>query len=183
MSQGHLERVTGISQEQISRIERAVLESLSFEQAMRLGEALGLELGVRLYPATKPVRDSAHVRLLEELRARLDPRLPWRTEVPLELRGDLRAWDAATSADGRRIGIDAETRLYDFQAVDRRLTLKKRDSQFDRAVLLVQDTRTNRNVLRSLGPAVAAAYPVSSVRALLALAAGRDPGGDAIIVL
>ena len=58
--------------------------------------------------------------------------------------GDLRAWDAALFGSSLRIGVDAETRLRDVQAVDRRVMLKLRDSGFDRAVLLVAATRSNR---------------------------------------
>jgi hypothetical protein len=47
----------------------------------------------------------------------------------------------------------------------------------------VPGTRTNRSVLREFRLALAANFPVPSLVALEALAAGRDPGGNAIIVL
>ena len=67
--------------------------------------------------------------------------------------------------------------------VDRRVMLKLRDSGFARAVLLVAATRANRLTLRAVGAGLAANYPVPSAVALRALAMGRDPGGNSIILL
>jgi hypothetical protein len=97
--------------------------------------------------------------------------------------GDLRAWDCVLERPGRRIGIDAETRLRDFQAVDRRVMLKLRDSGMDRAIVLLPSTRANREALRSVERVSLANYPVSSRAALRSLREGVDPGGNAIIVL
>ena len=97
--------------------------------------------------------------------------------------GDLRAWDAALVATDLRIGIDAETRLREVQAVDRRVMLKLRDSAFDRAIMLVAATRSNRLALQDIGPSLLANYPIHSAAALRALAAGEDPGGNSVIVL
>jgi len=183
LSQRHLVRITGISQEQISRIEHGKLPSLSIEQAASLAEVLGLELSLKLYPGGPPVRDVAHIRLLAAFRAKLHPTLPWGTEVPLQLPGDLRAWDAATVVAGKTIGVDAETRLHDVQALERRVALKKRDSGFDRVILVVKASRTNQSLVRALGPSLAASFPVPSDVALRALAGGRDPGADALILI
>jgi len=81
-----------------------------------------------------------------------------------------------------RIGVEAETRLRDIQALERRVALKKRDGNLTRVVLLVADTRANRALIRSLGSTVQGAFPVPGRVALDALAAGRDPGGDALIL-
>ena len=97
--------------------------------------------------------------------------------------GDLRAWDLTLELGTLAIGIDAETRLRDVQAVDRRVMLKLRDSRVSRAIILVGATHGNRVALRGHGAALAANYPVSSGAALRALVAGRDPGGNSVIVL
>ena len=101
----------------------------------------------------------------------------------MPIHGDLRAWDAALVAPTFTIGVDAETRLRDIQAVDRRVALKLRDSGFDRAIILVAATRSNRQVLREFGSSLEADYPITSAAALLALATGDDPGGNSLIVL
>jgi len=97
--------------------------------------------------------------------------------------GDLRAWDCVLSRDGFRIGVDAESRLRDAQAVERRVILMQRDSGVDRAVILVPATRTNRTVLHEFGQALRSNFPVASAVALRALRTGEDPGGNAVIVL
>ena len=79
--------------------------------------------------------------------------------------------------------MEAETRIRDVQALQRRIEGKRRDSGIDRVIPVVADTRTNRAALRAAGDVLAGSYPVPAPDALAALAAGRDPGGDAIILM
>jgi hypothetical protein len=81
------------------------------------------------------------------------------------------------------IGVEAESRLRDIQALDRRVMLNLRDSGFDRVVIVVAATRTNRTILREIGDSVRSNYPIPSRPALDALVRGQDPGGNAIVVL
>jgi hypothetical protein len=76
--------------------------------------------------------------------------LRWKSEVPIPITGDQRAWDAVVSGSGQgRVAIEAETRLRDIQALQRRVALKRRDDpSIDSVVLLVAGTRGNRFVLR-----------------------------------
>jgi hypothetical protein len=97
--------------------------------------------------------------------------------------GDRRAWDAVISGVGFRIGVEAETRIRDVQELLRRIALKKRDGGVDRVILLVADTRANRATLRAFDAVLKSSFPVSSRDALAALGSGRDPGGDAIVIL
>ena len=103
--------------------------------------------------------------------------------MPVDRAGDSRAWDAVLRGAGVRIAVEAETRPRDVQELDRRIQLKLRDSLIDRVILLVAATRSNRAVLREMRAALAATYPIPGPRALAALEAGRDPGGNAIIAL
>ena len=77
----------------------------------RLLGAVGLELSARASPVGGGIRDAAQIGLLERLRACVSGRFRWRTEVPMPVEGDLRAWDAALVGRGLTIGVDAETRL------------------------------------------------------------------------
>jgi len=173
----------GISRSQYSRIERGLSPELSIEVAARLFAVLGQNLSVRTFPAGDPIRDVAHAALLERLHGRCHRSIVWRTEVPLPIAGDLRAWDATALSSTCRIGVEAETRLRDVQALDRRLALKERDGGMDRLVLLVLYSRSNREVLRSHGAVLALRFPVPGPRALELLRAGADPGGNALILL
>ena len=137
---------------------------------------------MRAFPAGDPLRDAGQLRLLERLRDRLDPALTWRTEVPLPIDGDRRAWDALIVGRGWRTAVEAETVLDDFQAVERRVAVKSRDGGIDHVIVLVAETRRNRRALA----AAHGAFPDFSRDArgvLRDLGAGRDPGCSAIVIL
>ena len=176
-------RPARLSAAQVSRIERGLVHSLDLERLAILCAAVGLELAVRAYPAGDPVRDAAHLALLRRLRARLHPIVRWRTEVPLPIPGDLRAWDAVLAVEGRRMGVEAETRPRDVQALERRLALKMRDGGIELVILLLAATRSNRLLVRTHADALAERFPVSGTRALELLGAGIVPGGSSIVLL
>jgi transcriptional regulator with XRE-family HTH domain len=183
LSQTFVAAAAEISRSQVSRIERGRVRSVSIVRIATLAAVLGLELSVKLYPVENALRDRGHVALLERLRSAVHASFSWRSEVPLRQAGDMRAWDAKLSGAGVRIGVEAETRLLDAQALARRLALKRRDGDVDHVTLLVADTRGNRAVLRAFADALAADFPVPGARALAALSAGRDPGGSAVILI
>lgn len=144
---------------------------------------MGCELAIRAHPAGEPIRDRAHLDLLRRFRATIGPGWTWRTEVPIAPARDRRAWDAVISSSGVRVGIEAETRLRDLQAVERRVSLKRRDSGLGFAVLVVSDTRNNRRVVRDYADLLAGAFPTAAVDAVLALRARRAPAADALILV
>jgi transcriptional regulator with XRE-family HTH domain len=173
----------GISVAQYSRIERGLSPDLAIATAVRLFAVLGLDLSIRAYPAGDPIHDAAQVALLERLHVLCHRSIIWRTEVPFPFSGDLRAWDATAVCPAFRAGVEAETRIRDVQALDRRLALKERDGGMDRLLLLVLDSRANRSALRAGGSQLSLRFPVAGSRALELLGAGVDPGGNALILL
>ena len=183
LSQATAAAAIGKSASSWSRLERAAAASIPLLDLCRAAAVVGLELSVRTYPAGGPLRDRAHLELLDRLRSRLGGSVGWRTEVPLPRAGDRRAWDALAKVVSVRIGIEAETRARDSQALQRKVALKRRDGGVDRVILLLADTRHNRRFLRSAGAGFAADFPVPGRVALERLAAGTDPGGSAIILL
>ena len=154
----------GISHAHVSRIERGLSKRVPYETLVLIGAVLGLDIPLRAFPAGEPVRDGAQLALLARLRVLLPHTLRWRTEVPLNIPGDRRAWDAVIEGRGWRVPVQAETRLRDVQALARRIGLKQRDDEIDFVLLLVADTRHNRHVLRMAGPDLAAMFPASGVR-------------------
>jgi transcriptional regulator with XRE-family HTH domain len=183
LSQEDISAAMGISRSQYSRIERGQSSDLSIPMATRLFAVLGYDLAVKAYPAGDPIRDAAHAALLERLHSLLHPSLVWRTEVPLPIVGDPRAWDAVIRDQTFRAGVEAETCFRDQQALDRRLALKERDGELDLLILLVLDSRANRDALRMHSDWVKQRFPVPGTRALELLAAGLNPGGNALILL
>lgn len=142
---------SGSSRSQLSRFERGSIDRASLTELGAWFAVLGLDLVIKAYPAGDPIRDRAQLALLERLRGRLHPSLRWRTEVPLPIPGDLRAWDAEVRGHEPkpwRARIEAETRIAGGQALQRRLSLKLRDDPGGHLILLVSDTRSNRAALR-----------------------------------
>jgi transcriptional regulator with XRE-family HTH domain len=173
----------GMSREKVRRIERGLAAGVSVADLVVVGAVVGLDVSIRCYPGDRPMRDIGYVRLLERCRARLHPTLAWQPETPIPIPGDRRAWDAVIRGPDFRIGVEAETRLGDAQALERRVALKARDSEMDRVLLLIADTRHNREVLRVIRASTLSAFPVPARSMLAALGEGRDPGGSGIVVL
>jgi hypothetical protein len=94
----------------------------------------------------------------------------------------LRAWDVQLDGPGS-VGIDAETRLSDVQALQRRSELKQRDSGVDVMVLLVARSRHNAAVLRAHRAALASTFPAATYEIMSALRTGRVPSRNGIVVL
>ena len=97
--------------------------------------------------------------------------------------GDLRAWDGVLDLPGCTCGLEFVTRFHDCQAQLRAFELKLRDGRVDRLVVVVMATHANRRALSAARDIVAAAFPLATRQVMAALAAGRDPGGNWIILL
>jgi transcriptional regulator with XRE-family HTH domain len=182
LSQRHVAQVAGSNQSRVSRTERAQRIPPRVDELAAHCAVLGLRLSLKAYPDGSPVRDLGQLRLLERFRVRIDERSRWRSEVPIGGEGDLRAWDVQLDGPGS-IGIAAETRLYDIQALQRRIETKWRDSGVDRVVLLVASTRHNRRVLGEHREALRSTFPADTPEIMAALRRGRLPGSNGIVVL
>ena len=183
LSYAAIGRDVGLSGWQVARVARGEAPKLTVVQASELMAAVGLELSVRAYPTGRPLRDVAHLALLDRFRRSLHPSLTWRTEVPVSGHGDLRAWDATITAAAWQAAVEAEVRLRDIQALDRRIALKQRDASMEIVILLVSNTRHNRATLASIGASLAASFPFPGRRALELLRAGAAPEGNANVLL
>jgi transcriptional regulator with XRE-family HTH domain len=172
----------GISGSAEWRIEHGTTKTADVRTLACLGAVVGLDIRLRAYPAGDPIRDAGQQRLLERLHARLHPGLIWRTEVPLPIQGDRRAWDALIRGEGWIMAVEAETALDDLQAVERRIALKQRDGGVDHVIILVADTRRNRRALAA-APNAFPGFSRDARATLRALAAGRDPLESCIVML
>ena len=165
------------------------MTSVSLEQLARLGAAVGLDVRVRTYPGPDPLRDAGQIKVLGRLRGLLPSSVGVRMEVPLVAAGGQRAWDAVLTdlldQDGARasLPVEVETRLTDWQAQSRRITLKARDAGVASVLLVVADTHRNRDAMRLMAPLIGDDFPVSARTALKALREGRHPGGSAVILI
>jgi transcriptional regulator with XRE-family HTH domain len=172
-------RRCGLTRSSVERLERGARRATLAELAC-LGAAVGLDVRLRAYPAGDPIRDAGQQRLLDRFRREISPRLRWRTEVPLAVPGDLRAWNAVIATEDWWVAVEAETVLVDIQAVERRVELKRRDGGPDHVVLLVADTPRNRRALAAT-PTAFAGLPGRTREILGALRAAAAPPSGIVI--
>lgn len=174
--------VAGVSHTQVRRIEIGGAPHVDLIVIARLAATLGHELSLGVHPVAAPVRDAGHVALLARFRARLHPSVEWRAEVPLPIPGDARSADATLRIGKITALVEAETRLGDIQAVERRIRMKQRDLGADRVVLVVAASRHDRAVIAAV-PELRLEFPVAARTCLARLGRGIDPGGDCLLVL
>jgi transcriptional regulator with XRE-family HTH domain len=176
-------RAASASASHISRIERGLTGDLSVFHLARHGAVLGLKLHARFYPAGGGLRDAAQLDLLRHLRTRIGDRWSWQLEAPLNIAGDLRAFDALLTRPEATVAIEAITRLRDAQAQLRAAALKQRDGNIARLVLLIKATQHNREALASAADVLATSFPLGTRAILKALSEGADPGDNGIVLL
>ncbi|HEY6571082.1 MAG TPA: hypothetical protein VIZ22_12370, partial [Candidatus Limnocylindrales bacterium] len=112
------------------------------------------------------------------------PSLGWRTEVPLPIQGDRRAWDAVVIAHDGWTAIEAISRLGAVDATLRTTNQKQRDDlRIARTVLVIADTPRNRAALRLAHATVRAEYPLDTRSVLAALGEGKAPTASGIVLL
>lgn len=181
LSQMTVARVIGVSQAQISLIERGDYPTVSILTLARFAAAVGLELSIKGFPVGQPIRDTAHATLLDRFKEAVGTGWRFAAEVPLPIAGDKRAWDRLMEGFGLMFGVEGEMHPTDMQELGRRLALKKRDGGVDRVILVMPDSKWCRQLLEynELG----VTFPIRSAAALDALRNGRDPGGDAVVLV
>jgi hypothetical protein len=175
---------TGISISELSRVELGAAPWVSVAGLGRIAAAVGLDVWFRAYPGGEPLRDIAHIRLSDAFRSLLGPELVVRVEVPIGDGRDLRAWDM-TLTDRSRLtcGVEFETRFLDAQGQLRRLNQKSADGRMDRLLIVVADTRANRLAIRAAAGMLASSFAVEDQEAIEALALGRIPPRDAVLLV
>lgn len=183
LTMGQVGRAAGVSGQQVSRLEHGLLRRFDAVTLSRAMAAVGLVLSVRVFPAGVPIRDAGHVALLNRIRKRLGSAWRWHLEVPVRAEPDRRAWDATAVLGRLRVAFEAETRLYDVQAQVRQIMAKFADGDAQRVILVVADTRHNRAVLAEVRELLRADFPLDTKSVMAAMAAGRDPGANGIVII
>jgi transcriptional regulator with XRE-family HTH domain len=183
LRQEDVARAAGVSRAWVSQIERGLVAEVGIRLLAILLATVGLDLSARAYPASDPIRDAGQWKLLSRFRRLLPEGAPWRTEVPFPRGGDLRSWDAFTRLWGARVGIEAEMRLTDWQATERRLMQKLRDGGVDSLILVLSETRHNRLAVRSLEAELQTAFPLQGRAAKAALRKETDPGCNLLVLV
>ncbi|MEP6807617.1 MAG: helix-turn-helix domain-containing protein [Chloroflexota bacterium] len=183
LRQTDVARSLGISHASVGRLERGELRNVGLAALSRLGATVGLRLHARFYPAGGGLRDAAQLALLRRLRSRISNLWNWQLEAPLNIQGDLRAFDAVLRNSTATVAIEAITRLRDAQGQLRAATIKQREGGIERLVILLTASHANRRALATAQDVLTTAYPLGTKATLSALAAGQDPGANGIVLL
>lgn len=183
LSQARLSDAVGVSRQWLAEFEGGHLSAVDVRRLAVLFACLGHKLVVKAYPTGEPLRDAGQLHLLDRFNARLSPAWQRTFESVMPLPGDLRAWDELLALGGVRIGVDAETRPNDLQAIERAMAGKQRDSGVDRMILLVSASKGNRALVRANVAALRQTFPLDTRATLDALASGRDPGANGLVLL
>ena len=174
----------GVSPQTIMRTERP--SSVRTPNPIELAKhaaAVGMRVRIKAYPEGPPIRDAAQIALMRDFRTRTTDAVPMRVEQPVtDAAADRRAFDATLDLPGG-CGLEFITRFHDCQAQLRSALLKQRDSGLSRLIIVVKDTNRNRRAVAAVADLVADTFPVGTRAGLTALAAGKDPGGNALVFI
>jgi transcriptional regulator with XRE-family HTH domain len=184
VSQRSIANLLGWSQSDLSRIERLVQPgSISLIDLSQCAAVLGLELSVGLHPAGEPIRDKGHQVLIRRFLQTVGTGWRVEREVPLPNLHDPRAWDVVLRIVDCIVGVEAETRIRDVQALVRRMRQRQRDGGTGVIVLVLAETAHNRRVLPELLEALGPEFATSPRVVLRALREGRAIPGSGVILL
>ena len=182
VSQDALGAAANLSGSEVCRIERGEAPWLAVVQASRLLRASAWIYGPR--PILRGRRFAMPGTSGFSLTSKLVCRPPSNVfaEWPIPGDRDRRALDILLRGLPRRTGVEGETNLHDIQALERDINGKRRDAEIERMILLVRDSKRNRDILRE-ADALRRSFPHDTRAMMAALCRGRDPGADGIVVL
>lgn len=173
-----------VSEATVMRRERGDLPGPRPEELARHAAAVGMRARIKVYPEGAPLRDTAQVELIRRFRERLKAPHRFAVEVPVtDDPGDSRAWDAVLELPGCTCALEFVTRFHDCQAQLRAFNLKLRDGRVDRLVVVAKSSQANRRTLYAARDITQANFPLGTRRTMASLAAGRDPGANALVLL
>ena len=143
--------------------------------------AVGLDLSVRTFAGLPAVRDAGQIRVLDRFLRLIGALWEVQLEAFVGRIGDQRAFDCILRCGDLVIGVEVITRLRDVQAQLRPLFAKARDAGIDRLIIVVADTRANREALELAANVLGAGLSMDARATFAALRAGTAPARDAIV--
>jgi len=182
ISQDVVAAAIGCSQPEISGIEHFKIP-VTLRRLSEIASLLGLEPALTLHPVGPPLRDKGHEAVLGRLLRTVSP--AWRVfrEAPFPGPGDRRFWDALLRLPAQIVGIEAETRIRDLQALVRRMGERARAGGADVMLLVLSDSATNRGLVDDLRAALGDEFASSPRDLLAALRAGQPLPGSGVILI
>jgi transcriptional regulator with XRE-family HTH domain len=183
VSQQRLAAELDCSQPEICRRERQEIGDIGLVALSEMVAVLGLELSVGLHPSGQPIRDKGHQALIGRFRAQLSTSWTARAEVPFPAAGDARWWDLVLRLADQLVGVEAETRIRDVQALVRRIRARHAEGGVAHLLLLLSDSRANRGLVDELRVALGGDFGQAPRVLLAALRTGRPVPGSGVVLL
>jgi transcriptional regulator with XRE-family HTH domain len=184
LSQRAVAAAVNRSQAEIWRLEHlANVANVSFVEAAELAAVLGYEISIGLHPSGPPIRDRGHQALLGRFRRAISPAFAVAAEVPFPNLGDPRSWDLVLGIPGQRIGVEAETRIRDIQALARRIHQRERDGMVDAIVVVLGESTVNRRLIDELGASLGPTFGLPRRQVLASLRHGRPLPGSGVLLI
>jgi transcriptional regulator with XRE-family HTH domain len=171
------------SQSELNRLEQYRFPAVSLPRLCELAAVLGLEVSAGLHPDGDAIRDKGQQPLIGRFTGVIGAPYVISREVLLPLPGDRRSWDILLRREDLLVGVEAETRIRDIQALVRRVRERERDGGVDEILIVLSDTAHNRQLVDQLREALGPRYATSPRTLLAALRAGRPLPGSGVILL
>lgn len=181
LTQARVAAVAGISRPQLASLECG-RRTPTIELLARLAAVVGLELSLRVFPGGAPLRDAGQLRLLARFVDLVGNGWQSRAEVPVSADPrDRRAFDLVLTTGSQRVAVEAVSRLVAADSQVRRIMLKANVARVDAVLLVLADTRHNRDASAAAAPTLRASFPLDPRSAMRALRAGHAPTANGIV--
>lgn len=171
------------SQSEVNRLEQYRFLNVPIPRLAEMAAILGLDLLASLTPMGDPIRDRGHQALIARFAAIVAAAYMVAREVPLPLPGDLRSWDMVLRIKDLVIGVEAETRIRDIQALVRRIRQRERGGGVDEILIVLSDTAHNRRLVPQLREALGERFATSPRSIIAALRSGRPLVASGVILV
>lgn len=171
----------GWSESQYRRFEIG-LSSTSFEDVAMVASILGMELGAGLHPVGDGLVDRGHQALLKRFRALVAQSVRVGAEIRL-MNGGGRSWDLLLRIGRQQVGVEAETRVRDAQALVRRVRGRQHDGGADAILIVLSDSRHNRALAAELREMLGSEFQTEPRRLFAALREGRVLPGSGVLLV
>ncbi len=188
LSLRRLSRAAGISHSTLLTLERGQFDP-STEVLARVGEALGMELSLRLYPGTGPLlRDHVQAIMEEGLLRLLHPR--WQPDLEVWVTQPVRGViDVVLEADDAREPLVATESQSELRRLEQQVrwahakadALAQARARPSSRLLLLRNTRRTRAAVSEHARLVGAAYPARAADAFAALTGDQPWPGAALL--
>lgn len=145
---------------------------------------VGLALTSRLVPGPGRLRDAGQLRYINAYRDAIAGG-GWQFRLEAQVGGprDPRAFDLVLVRGSARVAHEFVTRLRDVQAQLRPMLRKVEEARISVLVLVLADTRANRQAVAEAGAALREVFPLGGRAVLSALRAGLMPAANGLVFI